>query len=415
MPLFKRVNLAVGAHARHTYTHYDQLLKVADWDTARAVIGPEVVKVLIRWRGEDIHEPDGTELEDILREVIVINDDPEEAADDEEYEPPEPATRVRRSPSVEYIPARRLHQGTNLDLHKSQRPSILRPDSNFNRKSSRRLMGRQQDSGFPSHAEQPLTGALRLNDTLNTGEHKSYLSDETERRGDRNPTPWSYNRIRQRPPHKSNERSRYPSPDRLNDGHVQQSIEGDQLGKRKSIQGTLSPKELEDTQSYTLVKRVRVASPVERMHVKTGQPQPHRYDRLDDAGETIGVLDFSRYAHFPSFDRVGTVPMYSHSEPDGVWREQPRSRRSHHLPLQSPLPPLPPPPPPPARLSGQLDSRPYYAPDGRPPTRKKYIDADTGREVPGDGDYEILPSSSGRNHASSTLYRPDHASYGYEG
>ncbi|MCJ1283832.1 hypothetical protein MMC26_003163 [Xylographa opegraphella] len=80
LPLPRRVQLAVVAHIRHTYTDYDNLLKEVPWNAARAMIEQASLNKLAQWRGDDDDEPDA--MEDILREIIVIPDDDEEDANE---------------------------------------------------------------------------------------------------------------------------------------------------------------------------------------------------------------------------------------------------------------------------------------------------------------------------------------------
>ncbi|MCJ1412307.1 hypothetical protein MMC19_006401 [Ptychographa xylographoides] len=76
LSLPRRVQLAVVAHIRHTYTDYDKLLKQIPYQAARALIEQPSLDKLAQWRGDDEDEPDA--MEEILREVIVIDDDDEE-------------------------------------------------------------------------------------------------------------------------------------------------------------------------------------------------------------------------------------------------------------------------------------------------------------------------------------------------
>lgn len=72
----RRVQLATIARIRHTYTDYDRLLKAFEWKEARATVEGDCLQKLIEWRGE--HEQgDENDLEEIVRETIVIDDDDE--------------------------------------------------------------------------------------------------------------------------------------------------------------------------------------------------------------------------------------------------------------------------------------------------------------------------------------------------
>lgn len=82
-PFIRRVHLAVGAHIRHMYTDYDNLLRTHkhNWLDARAMVQPVTLDKIIEWRDEK-DEPDA--VEDILREVIVIPDDEEDESKDDQ-------------------------------------------------------------------------------------------------------------------------------------------------------------------------------------------------------------------------------------------------------------------------------------------------------------------------------------------
>lgn len=88
LPLARRVQLAVLAHIRHTHTRYDKLLRETDWATARATIEATCLEVIVKWRGDE--ETGRDQMEEVLREVVVISDseesDSDETADDEDYE-----------------------------------------------------------------------------------------------------------------------------------------------------------------------------------------------------------------------------------------------------------------------------------------------------------------------------------------
>lgn len=101
LSLVRRAQLAVTAHIRHEYTDYDRILKITNnWAYARKEVQQACLDLLVQWRGDD--DNDG-ELEDILREVIVISDD------EDEDEMQQDVTSLRlprdRSESVEIIPA----------------------------------------------------------------------------------------------------------------------------------------------------------------------------------------------------------------------------------------------------------------------------------------------------------------------
>jgi hypothetical protein len=78
IPLPRRVQLAVIARIRHTYTDYDALLGAfGDWKGTRMEVEPGCLQKLIEWRGET--GDDDEALEEIVRETIVIDDDDDDA------------------------------------------------------------------------------------------------------------------------------------------------------------------------------------------------------------------------------------------------------------------------------------------------------------------------------------------------
>ena len=72
VPLSRRVQLAVLAHIRHTHTRYDLLLRETEWMNARKVVEPICLDIIVKWRGDE--ETGRDQLEEILREVVVITD-----------------------------------------------------------------------------------------------------------------------------------------------------------------------------------------------------------------------------------------------------------------------------------------------------------------------------------------------------
>ena len=101
MSLVRRAQLAVTAHIRHEYTDYDRIIKSTGWAEARRQVQKACLDILVQWRGDD--DEDG-ELEDILREVIVISDDEDENEETQQVSKAFP-TRSTRSESVEIISA----------------------------------------------------------------------------------------------------------------------------------------------------------------------------------------------------------------------------------------------------------------------------------------------------------------------
>ena len=99
----RRAQLAVIAHIRHTYTDYDALLKQVPYNEARRRVEKPCLDRLIHWRGDD---HDNGDMEDVLREVIVIPDDDDD--DNDEGDELKESLRTQpgetgRDSSVEYI------------------------------------------------------------------------------------------------------------------------------------------------------------------------------------------------------------------------------------------------------------------------------------------------------------------------
>ncbi len=91
--LSRRVSLAVLAHIRHSHTRYDQLLRETSWQNARKAVESLCLDILAKWRGDE--ETGRDQLDEILREVIVISDSESDSDDDEDsddsessYSPP---------------------------------------------------------------------------------------------------------------------------------------------------------------------------------------------------------------------------------------------------------------------------------------------------------------------------------------
>ncbi|RMZ27201.1 hypothetical protein D0859_08721 [Hortaea werneckii] len=76
LELPRRVQLATTARIRHMYTDYDRLLRAFEWKEARSMVEADCLKKLIEWRGEHpVDDADDEELEEIVRETIVLDDD----------------------------------------------------------------------------------------------------------------------------------------------------------------------------------------------------------------------------------------------------------------------------------------------------------------------------------------------------
>ncbi|TKA73482.1 hypothetical protein B0A49_04206 [Cryomyces minteri] len=77
LTLAHRVQAATAAHIRHQYTDYDYLLRIGSYHNARAAVSKACIDQVAKWRGEDEDDTAATELEDIFREIIVIDDEDE--------------------------------------------------------------------------------------------------------------------------------------------------------------------------------------------------------------------------------------------------------------------------------------------------------------------------------------------------
>lgn len=79
LSLARRVQLAVVAHIRHTYTDYDKMLKTGSWTEARQKVEHVSLAKLKEWRDETGEQ--SNEIEDTFREVIVLDDDDADSSD----------------------------------------------------------------------------------------------------------------------------------------------------------------------------------------------------------------------------------------------------------------------------------------------------------------------------------------------
>ncbi|KAL7926482.1 hypothetical protein ACQKWADRAFT_280442 [Trichoderma austrokoningii] len=103
--LSRRVQLAVLAHIRHTHTRYDLLLKETTWQNARKTVESLCLDILVKWRGDE--ETGRDQLDEILREVVVISDSEDDEDDDDEedstdYTSDEGADNARLTPMPVY-------------------------------------------------------------------------------------------------------------------------------------------------------------------------------------------------------------------------------------------------------------------------------------------------------------------------
>ncbi|KAF2796270.1 hypothetical protein K505DRAFT_300582 [Melanomma pulvis-pyrius CBS 109.77] len=128
LTLARRVQLAVVAHIRHTYTDYDRLLKVGSWLEARAKVEHVSLAKLRQWRDE----ADSDELEETFREVIVIDDDDDDDSSDEESF----SGTDQREPSLEIVSSR----ATARELQHNELDDVARVDAHSVSRAPRRTI-----------------------------------------------------------------------------------------------------------------------------------------------------------------------------------------------------------------------------------------------------------------------------------
>jgi hypothetical protein len=80
--LSRRVQLAVVAHIRHTHTRYDLLLRETSWENARKAVESLCLDILVKWRGDE--ETGRDQLDEVLREIVVIDDSDNESESEDE-------------------------------------------------------------------------------------------------------------------------------------------------------------------------------------------------------------------------------------------------------------------------------------------------------------------------------------------
>jgi hypothetical protein len=133
IPLSRRVQLAVLAHIRHTHTRYDKLLRETTWMNARKVVEPVCLDVLMKWRGDE--ETGRDQLDEILREVVVITDseDEEDSSEDETSDEEGEITSISSTESPSNTNSRNqqratiepnpISQPSSIDLSHSRKPN----------------------------------------------------------------------------------------------------------------------------------------------------------------------------------------------------------------------------------------------------------------------------------------------------
>lgn len=138
----RRVQLAVVAHIRHTYTEYDNILKhkTGTWTEARQQVEHVSLAKLKEWRDET--DEASNELEDTFREVIVLDDD-DDSSDDESSSAPE-----TREPSMEIV----SNRATARDLQPEVVDRMRAYDPYVSRGSRRTIVLRPMPTYSPRQA-----------------------------------------------------------------------------------------------------------------------------------------------------------------------------------------------------------------------------------------------------------------------
>ena len=111
LTLSRRVQLAANAHIRHNHTRYDKLLHETDYLNARRVVEPLCLDFIMKWRGDE--ETGRDQLDELLREVVVIPDSDEESEEEEESASDDDEVQFLR----EVVHAAPHRQGTNPPRH----------------------------------------------------------------------------------------------------------------------------------------------------------------------------------------------------------------------------------------------------------------------------------------------------------
>lgn len=175
VPLYRRVQLAVLAHIRHTHTRYDKLLRETDWATARASIETACLETLVKWRGDE--ETGRDQMDEILREIVVLSDsedsDFEDTGEDEDADMEEGELSEETSdPDVEMVQA----QVPSVPLNKepstggpSQRQIISLLSS-----PNARMTGGGPNKNIPHHQDPRIDEATKRDRQAQRNERKGF-------------------------------------------------------------------------------------------------------------------------------------------------------------------------------------------------------------------------------------------------
>jgi hypothetical protein len=142
--LARRVQLAVLAHIRHTHTRYDKLRKETTWTNARRVVEALCLDILVKWRGDE--ETGRDQLDEILREVVVISDSEDSEDEDADISSPESdgSIEIISAPAEPTI----LPTDLNLKYQAPQMPPAGHQQSPRARAGRPRAAGKKEQRGF---------------------------------------------------------------------------------------------------------------------------------------------------------------------------------------------------------------------------------------------------------------------------
>lgn len=331
-------------------------MKVIEWERARQEIQKDVLDVLVRWRGEDKPENNARELEEIWREVIVIDSD-EEGDGEDEYEPPEPSAQVQREPSVEYIRAQRPDESGFHD-HPAGAGGWELPGEQPQADYRAPPRETRQQAGFRRRIEESMRRHNLIAQQATrrpTSPHPAYVYPD--QRG--------YGYQQQAPERNLDQRPMFISSARPHEAAIVPSIEGGGSRKRKSQPGFSPPLGHHDEAA----KRLQLSETEQSAYERYDLTRSPVYRRID--GEDIEIIDL-RATHQQSggyhpggkpslgFDGASDAPQYGSYQ-----YHDPHDAHFIH--------------------PAQHGSAWYH-----PSRRQEYIDADTGRSVTMGHEYEVL-------------------------
>ncbi|GKT49392.1 uncharacterized protein ColSpa_09573 [Colletotrichum spaethianum] len=127
LSLSRRVQLAVLAHIRHNHTRYDELLRETTWHNARRATEQLCLDILVKWRGDD--ENGRNQLDEILREVVVLSDDSDDEDSGEEPDSESSEILIDRSHNTGRVSAPAAPQNVANSRKRLSTAVLSRPGS----------------------------------------------------------------------------------------------------------------------------------------------------------------------------------------------------------------------------------------------------------------------------------------------